>query len=619
MMSKSPSALLVTLLATVLLLACTSPTTNAQLQSGQNNCRGWDISQSKYCSAFGRHLLGPTNLTDILFFAMVRNVSLPEDVELVRNIRADNIQSAAEFDSKVMEAVILDPKTLPDLNHRWFRCRFENLGVQYSTSWFCNLLLNPLSGSCPKNGAPNPPSLCRDSLTLTFQSAQGGVSKDESCRSLNQSQFSEQVNRVFSNFFGFNRTSSLDTATCFNSKLNEDPRKLCGYPTQAMACANRCAETSCNGTGNNGGGGSLPGTGGTLNPGSKEGGSGADAVGTSNTLVIVLSVVGSIVLVGAAAVGFVMYRRRQQQNPHAHSLYVSSSESGFGGSSAVALGKPMSGGNGKLGPYSMAERGAADIDVPTVGRAGSGLAMASVPAATAATSDPSAPPVLPLNLPMPLSPTGTGNGSADPVLIRRPPSTKLSTLTPPPRTSFYENDDMESIAPEDSASNVGINPRYRPGSNFRPSSALLVPGTNGAPAGAGKPATSPLAATAKAQAAAAAAAAAEAVNTLPTMGRVTLPNGLVAHMVFHTYHPRLDDELQVAPKDLLHVTEVYSDGWGRATQVDPATGEKVGKSGVFPVAALEPVVSPSQLSGSAAGAGGSQVKAQQVPLPGSPQ
>ncbi|KAI9149764.1 hypothetical protein H9P43_009943 [Blastocladiella emersonii ATCC 22665] len=707
----SASAALFALVALLLAAATVITPAAAQLQTGRDGCKGYDLSSSKYCSGFASVLYVPPNLTLALPFALVRNTSNPTDAEYLSQFKVDNLQSTDDFDKKVMENIIL--ANIGDLNHRWFRCPLRKRGVKWSMTWYCNLLLNSQQFSCPKPSAPSPPSICRQSTDEAFQSAKANAFEDDCGLKNNpdaEKTFNRNLDTVYSSFAQFPRTNSSDAATCINAATIELPRNLCGFPTKETACANGCANT-CSGSG-------APGAGTGNNVGENTGAGNATggtpvASSSSSTLAIVLGVLGGVVLLGGLGAAFVFYPRwRRNQANASRNMYMQwdGSQGGQPGMNGGAMGMNPNGGmhlnptsalgynnvgGGGIMPgskpgsqlaYGMSPRGASDIDVPTVGRLdGLSLAVtpmagfdakpgsrpgtpltASAPGSQVVGSVPSPhngpvavspqlvlPAVTPLAIPdyltSPTAPAATAApgtaamlaipaaaaiNAADQPLLRRPPSTKLSTVTPPPRTSFYENDDMESIAPEDSASNVGINPRYRPGMQFRPASHVFPGGSAGAP---GLPPTaaavvksSPLAATAKADAAAAAAATEEAraaVANLPPVGRVVFPDfpGLPAHRVYHTYLPKLADELAIAPNDVVHVELVFTDGWAQGWKLDPVTGAKRTDMGVFPVAALEPQAPPPSAAASAAAAGtspgaGSALlsQAQGVPLPASP-
>jgi hypothetical protein len=170
----------------------------------------------------------------------------------------------------------------------------------------------------------------------------------------------------------------------------------------------------------------------------------------------------------------------------------------------------------------------------------------------------------------------------------------------PQRSSFYDMDDQETIAPEDSASQIGVNARAR---------HLTAPATSGlAPeAHQGTPLPSvpelsvAICSPRNSTSALSVDVTKQALSALPPEGAVRIPHTTrLGHQAYHTYLPKLPDELAIVPGDILLVDVVYSDGWAQGIKVVPSTGERLESTGVFPVAALEispnPSVSTSYLS-----------------------
>ncbi|KAI9225016.1 hypothetical protein BC828DRAFT_371867 [Blastocladiella britannica] len=672
---KSTRPLTSALAAALVTVLLVSSTASATPVTGQNGCTGIDLSSSKYCSAFAPTLLGPTSYSQQLIAMFATNTSSqadPAKTQYLQSLGLDAISSAADFDTRVFEQQVL--ANLSTVNNVWFRCPYQTRGVQLSLTMYCGMLLNgnPISNApvaCLPTSAPvgTAPGLCNSSTTKSYSDGAYNYEKDASCAGLDIPKAKLAAQTIYSAlqrapdakaaFF------SNQSATCVDAAVAEGKFGMCGWPTRYAACQNGCVSTTlgnCASVGpsatllpdslNTGAGGA------TGNNGSTTGGDTAASNGSS-ILAIVLGTVGAVVLVGALGVAMFMYRRRRiatDMQTRAEYMRGGNTDPGYTGFGAGSVIKaPAATASGNPAAYTM--------DVPTVGRmsvmegsppnqdrmlsdamSGGGNGATQLPPLTLSS--------LPLALPS--SPLGGNGGTASApqaaadAPLRRPPSTKLSTLTPPPRTSFYERDDLESIAPEDSASNVGINPRYRPGLAFRPPSNMpavpAVPGGSlGVPGAAGAGATaaltaaatakpSPLAKDAQQQQEVMQAEARAAVGTLPAVGRVVLGT-LTAHRVFHTYHPKLGDELAIGPGDVLNVDLVFSDGWGQGFRVDPTTGAKIGPVGVFPVAALEPVVTGSAISGSQAAAAAAAAAQQQqsvgsnasalakaMPLPQSP-
>ncbi|KNE59392.1 hypothetical protein AMAG_03676 [Allomyces macrogynus ATCC 38327] len=129
-----------------------------------------------------------------------------------------------------------------------------------------------------------------------------------------------------------------------------------------------------------------------------------------------------------------------------------------------------------------------------------------------------------------------------------------------------------------SASNIGINPRFRPDRPpSRPGTQLFAPNKSSplAPSNVGPPPSD------------VAAAAADAAANLPAWGLTTFPNGAIGRQVYHIYEPSAADELPIQLGDVLRVDMVFVDGWAQGCKLDSA-GRPFGPVGVFPVAALDP-------------------------------
>ncbi|KNE57873.1 hypothetical protein AMAG_04718 [Allomyces macrogynus ATCC 38327] len=579
--SLSPSLLgrpaVAGLLLMLLLATASMPSAQAaNLASGRGGCQGIDVSQSKYCSAFGTQLLAPTNLTSTLYTVMVRSNKSDDDVRLIQSFKVDNLQSVTDFDTLVMENVIL--ANLPDINHRWFRCPFKNRGVRWDLSWYCNLLLNPETGACPMASAPDVPGLCKATADEAFSSARANQPNDQSCDGSQNgsSTFINDLNRVYASIVSYPRMYSSGDK-CISGSVNEGPLKLCGYPTLSSACLAGCATASgCTGVP------AVSNPSPSATPAGDANGLNQGSTSSTSLGVILGSVLGAVVL-GGILLGLFLYRRRSQRQMVA--------AQGFSPAVASTTSHLQ---------YVDAPKATAMANLAATGmvaRSADGSAV-FIPNAAAGTPPLPGGASPPMANALPQSPLLPGDSATAPragMPIPPPPMTeRMSTLTPPPRMSFYGDDDRETIAPEDSASNVGINPRYRsdrpparPTSVLRPS-PLGNGGGGGDSGSAATPPVPPVPENADALAAAAAAATA-ILGSLPAAGLVTFASGVRGRRVYHAYIPRRDDELAITAGDVVRVDLVFSDGWASGMLLD-AAGTAVGNVGVFPVAALDPVL-----------------------------
>ncbi|KAJ3375976.1 hypothetical protein GGF31_000042 [Allomyces arbusculus] len=559
------------LASVALLVAAAPPAAHADLVVGKGGCKGVDISASKYCKAFGSQFLSPTNLTSPVAFTLVRNLSIAADAQYISSLRVDNIQNVDDFDHVVYNVIL---SILPDVNHRWFRCPLKSLGVKYALTFYCNLLLNSNAdmnaSACTTIQtvkAASKPGLCKATSDEAFNSARTHQLNDDSCphSSDANAKFSDDIGKIQTMFIDPNASPYISTdAKCVSGTDNEGA-SLCGYANNALACSNGCANASgC--TGN------ITSTDSNSNKSSDS----TTSSGGVSTGAIVGAVVGGIVVVAAAGAGFVVYRRRQRAQQARSTLQYMDSKP-----PAAANGMPL--GTLAGGPQT------SNLDVPVVGKLGGLSSQTQVMprdqvmyAASDVKPVPTARTASPLLVAATTGAALARAGGLPPSSPVPPPplSNRMSTLTPPPRTSFYDTGmrDDDTIIPEESASNIGINPRFRPDRPpSRPGTQLFAPNKSSplAPSNVGPPPSD------------VAAAAADAAANLPAWGLMTFPNGAIGRQVYHIYEPSAADELPIQLGDVLRVDMVFVDGWAQGCKLDSA-GRPFGPIGVFPVAALDP-------------------------------
>ncbi|KAL7749079.1 hypothetical protein RI367_005484 [Sorochytrium milnesiophthora] len=525
----------------VALLCCSLPTASAQLSTGKNGCSGFDLSSSRYCAGFqgfAPSALGPTSYTPQLLQLFVsKSLTFPN---------VDNIRSAQDFDSLVMEAQIL--QNLDSLNNIYFRCPLSQRRAQFSLTFYCSWLVNANGTDCQKTDSSA--ALCKTTVKQMFQTARNGVSTDPSCAVSSDAQQKNlaTLNAIESTYMGVDRLNST-AANCLDGSKAEASLKLCGWPTHDAACANGCADAACQAPSSPSSGDSSSGN--TANS------SAPSAKGTSGGLIA--GIVATVVVLAAAG-GLLFYRRRRSLSPTA-SGDMAAHQSGWThiGNQPAALMSPPA--HVELKPA------ASPLDFSSAG--------SSSKAGSPHLSSP-----LQTPLPQALAPSPQPIAAApNPYVFLSQPPTDLNLpgMGGQHRKTFTsglsalgETDDTDTIIPEDSASNVGINPAYRGSvlASVPPRTRVsMVFQDNGRTLPHG---SSPLNGQAGADESTALSA-----NQRP-------------QRIYHSYLPKLQDELAIAPGDFVVVEVKFTDGWASGYKVTPS-GQRLSDKGVFPIAALDPV------------------------------
>lgn len=252
-------------------------------QVGIDGCKGFSIATSKYCGAFSKIALGKRNFLNATKLLFSKVESTKENTEFLRSLGVEDIKNAEEFDEKVIENVVL--KHIGTANTVWFRCQHQRFGVQWSMSWFCNILLNQevegITSPCHLQEHENQTGLCRDTVGKIFVSASNNIPRDPACMLEDTKNFRDQkVNEISTIFLSYSRTRYANGSEpdCLSGEDVESKRNLCGYPNKQMACANKCSDAEC---------------------------------GIESVLIIVICVIGSVLVIVIVAF-IIIYKRKRK-------------------------------------------------------------------------------------------------------------------------------------------------------------------------------------------------------------------------------------------------------------------------------------------------------------------
>ncbi|KAJ1504654.1 hypothetical protein HMI54_006745 [Coelomomyces lativittatus] len=219
------------------LLSWSSVDVVAQLQTGAKGCKGFDLLKSRYCGFLGNSVLGSNNFTISLQTLFLTNKSTVSISGTPLSLAFSNIDSAAAFDANIMEKVVL-PK-LNYLTKLWFQCSYDNLGIQWLSSWFCHIMFNlPVKNQkepCFVQGTQVP--LCASTREELLTSVERHYYKDSSCdtSTTGKAKFQKHFQTIKASFRASPDFSGSKNA-CLEGKKIEPSIGYCGWANTPESC-----------------------------------------------------------------------------------------------------------------------------------------------------------------------------------------------------------------------------------------------------------------------------------------------------------------------------------------------------------------------------------------------